>query len=243
MIAFVLIMLLIAGIAFGAIFYFFRWLKKQNPTKGAVEPSDELPTVQSYFGIKGIDRGIMILQGGRYRVFIEGNSLNIPLMSEEEQMALESRFASLLARINFPIQIYNQNRPLDMEEVMASLSDQYDHAPDNLREYAEYLKEYLANLTEVQPIWVRRKLIVITLDDPDANMDEVIKVLDGRARLILSELEACGIQARCLNTEEIAQVWYTFLNKDRVLTQPFRNIVEAGHTTSHVGGDLLIETA
>lgn len=239
MLIFGIFMLVIFGAAMAGLFYFLRWLKRQNPSLSDTDYRNEQTSVQAYFGMLGIDRGILMLTGGRYRVYVEAPSLNVPLMAEEEQLGLESRFASLLARINFPIQFYIQNRPLDMAEVMDELSEQYDGAPDNLREYAEELKNYLHNLTETAPIWVRRKLIVIPFEDPHATLEEAIKVLDHRARLVLAELSACGIEGRCLTTEEIAHVWYTHLNKNKSITQPFRNAVYGGHTqTFTTGGNL-----
>lgn len=230
------VMLLVMLLMIGGLFFFIYWIKRQNPSLSQEDESKANRSVQEYFNIQGIDKGILFLSGGRYRVFIEGPSLNVPLMAEEEQDLLESRFASLLARANFPLQFYNQNRPLDMDEVMEQLNNQYDDAPEQLKDYAEYLKYYLANMTAERPIWVRRKLVVIPYNDREASIDKVISILDSRARLVLSELEAMGIQARCLTTEEIAQTWYTFLNKDRILTMPFRNVIDAGHTSTIVRG-------
>lgn len=201
-------------IAFGGYFY-YRYKKQESPTE------EEPTTVQELLGISDISNGVISV-GNRHCKILAVGSINYHLMSEHEQDLVDSIFASLLASLNFPIQIYVQTRLLDLSGAIEELNRDIQKAPENLKPYGQKLKDYLQEWIRVRSVMLRNPYVVIICDNDNAT--EARRELEHRQQLVIEGLSRCGLPTRPLDDNEIAELFYAIYNsKTRALIAPLKN--------------------
>jgi len=235
------IVLLVGSVIF--VWWFFRRLSRYTQDAGATgarerESADSSRSVQEWLGITDIQRSVITLPGNRHRAILEVESINYSLLSEEEQEALEIAFSQFLARLNFPIQFYDQARPLDMSQFVERLRQQARQAPEKLKEYMEQTIEYMAQWTAERPIMVRKKYIVVPYDaPPDMPVEDAWAELERRVSVVQDGLASCQLRSRVLYTDEILDVLYVALNKSKAEKMRFANAITGDYLAWEVRGD------
>lgn len=194
-------------------------------------------TAQAFLGFEDIRDGIIILPGGRYRAVLEViGTVNFPLLSSTEQDSIESSFRTLLGSVNFPVQFYVQTRQIDLSHQIRGIEERITALPENLKRYGHELCRYLSAWARYSPL-VRRNYIVLCYDagPGDDKFTLARQELLRRTEVIGSEL-AKWVKWRRLTTDDIVELLYVILNKDRSAYAKAQDAVEQGFLAPYVSG-------
>lgn len=172
--------------------------------------------------IKGVRDGVLELPDHEYRVILEVTSINFELMSHDEQDVIIMSFMQLLHSINFPIQIVQRARELDLDEYIANYSKRLEVEEDDI--YRDQIKgyiEYVTELVQTNKILSRQFLVVIPIKVKDrVDFDTVKERLASRITVVESGLGDMGVSTRMLASDEILNLFSSFYNPTMMKRQP-----------------------
>jgi hypothetical protein len=213
------IMMVVMVVALG--FVYFKYIKQSSVKHRDVEPQ----TAQDLLGISEIRNGILSIDGNRYCKIVAVGSINYYLLSPEEQNMVNTAFGSLLASVNFPIQMYIQTRLLDLSEAVERLRKDIAVAPKSLQPYGFAMKSYLEEWIGVRSVMLRNPYMVIIYEG--GSFTEARRDLKHREQLVIEGLSRCGLQSRVLSDDEIADLFYAIYNsKTRALIAPLKEALD-----------------
>lgn len=155
-----------AGLALilGMIIIIIDYSKKKKESN--TEKEKYIPTTQDQIPIDYIRSGIMKLKNGGYRVVVEIPSVNIDLMEAEEQSIVHGQYRQILNGIEFPFQILQQSRTVDIAEYRKLLEKKINEAKTNLnRRLISEFDIFLGQLIKERTILTKKFYIVIPYDE------------------------------------------------------------------------------
>lgn len=172
--------------------------------------------------IKSVKDGVLELPNQEYRVILEVTSINFELMSIEEQDGIIKTFMQLLGSMNFPIQILQRARELDLDDYIANYSKRLDIEQNPIyREQIEGYIEFVSELVKTNKILSRQFLIVIPLKAKKGdNFDLIKERLNSRLKIVEGGLENMGIASKMFASDEILNLFSSFYNPDMMKRQP-----------------------
>ena len=196
--------------------------KRQGPVSGQEKAVQKAGSTQDILGFDDVVDGVVVLPGGRYRLVMEVmGTINFPLMSDEEQDAVEASFSTFLmglAAMGSPVQMYVQSRKLDLQpQIDAILAGKQD-LPANIQAYTDEHAAYLRRWMDYAP-YVNRRYIVLPYDAPGGCTFERAKRELLRRKEVLERHVARYLTCRVLDTDEIVDLFYTILNKHKATAQ------------------------
>jgi hypothetical protein len=195
-----------------------------------VRPS-KTGSAQDVLGFEDIVDDIIILPGKRYRLVLEVmGTVNFPLRSDEEQDMVEASFSTFLmtlAAMNTPVQMYIQSRKLDLQEQIDAIEAQKAGLPDPIRAYADQHAAYLRRWMDYAP-YINKRYIVLPFDAPQGYAFDKAKRELLRRKEALERQMARYLTCRTLVTDEIVDLFYTLLNKDKTTSQRSSDAFEKG---------------
>ena len=83
-----------------------------------LKKSNKRSSSRRQIDIKGVDSGILILPGNKYRVVLQVSSINFELKSEAEQDAIIDTYQSFLNSLTTSLQIVVRIREMDMDKYL-----------------------------------------------------------------------------------------------------------------------------
>lgn len=220
-----LIMFIFIGTIVGVIIFA---LKKANATASVASENTIEDSTQSLLPFEDIRDSMIHLENHQYRAVLACTSINYGLKTEKEQDIIELSFQRFLNSLSHPISIYVQTRTMENEKMLESLRT------DTLETLEEFplLESYgEAYFTEMSSIYEtignnkeRRKYVIIPFDDAinlttstdEEKYEYVLQEMKNRIIVIKDGLEAIGITARLLNTEDLIDLLYVSYHKDSV---------------------------
>lgn len=155
-----------AGLAliFGLIIIVIDYSRKKKESN--TEKEKYIPTTQDQIPIDYIRSGIMKLKNGGYRVVVEIPSVNIDLMEAEEQSIVHGQYRQILNGIEFPFQILQQSRTVDIAEYRKLLERKINEAKTNLnRRLISEFDIFLGQLIKERTILTKKFYVVIPYDE------------------------------------------------------------------------------
>lgn len=172
--------------------------------------------------IKGVRDGVLELPNREYRVILEVSSINFELMSRDEQDMVILSFMQLLTSINFPIQILQRARQLDLDEYITNYKKRLDVEEDEIyRDQINGYVDFVTELVKTNKILTRQFLLVIPLQAKDKDTFEMVKErLANRITIIESRLDAMGVAHQMLSSLEILDLFGSFYNPEMLKRQP-----------------------
>jgi len=159
-------MFIAAGIAllFGAILIIYDVMKKKKTS--SEDKEKYIPTTQNQIPIDNIRNGIIKLRNGGYRVVVEIPSVNTELMESEEQDIVLSQYRQILNGTEFPFQILQQSRTVDISEYRKLLEKKMNESKNNLnRRLMLEFDVFLSQLIKERTIMTKKFFIVIPYDE------------------------------------------------------------------------------
>jgi len=191
---------------------------------------------QSFVPVKEVRSGVIILKDGGYRGVLMCSSVNFALKSENEQRAIIGGFQTFLNTLDFSVEIVVHSRKMDIRPYLSLLQERAGEQKTELMRIQ--LREYMAfirNFIEGSDIMTKLFYVVVPYtpglassvrpDLPfmpsqgkkDTNtgegaFEEHRVQLEQRMALAASSLQACGVRAVPLGTEEIIELLYRSFN-------------------------------
>ncbi len=174
--------------------------------------------------IKEVRDGILILPNNRYRMVLETSSVNFELKSDEEQDVLLESFQNFLNSLPCPLQILIRVREVDVVRYLEQITKSKQSEKESV--YREQIDNYASFIRQVvsgNKILTRKFYVVIPYEHTGWGKDfGVIKEHMYLQRdLVLRGLEKLGMKARCLDSLEVLNHFYSFYNSEQSKTQEF----------------------
>ena len=155
-----------AGIALilGIIIILFDYSKKKKSAD--TEKEKYIPTPQDQIPIDYIRSGIMKLKNGGYRVIVEIPSVNIDLMESGEQSIVHGQYRQILNGIEFPFQILQQSRTVDIADYRKLLEKKMSETKNRLNQrlIGEF-DVFLGQLIKERTILTKKFYVVIPYNE------------------------------------------------------------------------------
>lgn len=172
--------------------------------------------------IKGARDGVLELPEREYRIILEVSSINFELMSQDEQDMVILSFMQLLTSINFPIQILQRARQLDLDDYITTYRQRLEIEQDPI--YIEQINgyvEFVRELVKTNKILTRQFLLVIPLKANEKDTFEMVKErLANRITIIEGRLDAMGMAHQMMSSLDILDLFGSFYNPEMLKRQP-----------------------
>ena len=185
---------------------------------------------QSFVPVKEVRNGVIILKDDGYRGVLMCSSLNFSLKSEDEQRAIVGGFQSFLNTLDFSVQIVVHSRKMDIRPYLALLEERATKQQSELmriqvREYMQFIQGFMDNVEVMTKLFyvvvpytpaiasnVVNSLPFGTKKSGSDSFEEDRVQLQQRMSLVEAGLEASGIRALALETEEVIELLYRSFN-------------------------------
>lgn len=171
--------------------------------------------------IKEVRDDILILPNHEYRIVVETTSINFELKSEEEQDVLIESFQNFLNSLPSPIQILIRVREVDIDSYLAKISKSKTTEKEKVyKDQIDNYCEFIGDLVSGNKILSRRFYVVIPYHHLDSNKDfNLIKEQIHLQRdIVLRGLEKLGMRAKCLDSLELLDLFYSSYNPNQIKT-------------------------
>lgn len=192
-------------------------------------------------GLKGIEHGVVELNGGEYRAVLEVTGVARPFEDDVRLEGLLAGFAAFLNGLDYPIQILLRASPVDLTRYVAGLEERGrklldGHLADLAHDHALFVQSlarqrtllerrfYIVVPSEMpQPLgWLRRFGFGSRATDHEPGRDAARRQLTFRCDEIGRNLGRCGVSARRLPDLELAQLYLLCWSPERARAQRFR---------------------
>ena len=187
-----------------------------------LQKSNKKQSSRRQINIKGVQDGVLILPGARYRAVLETSSINFELKSGSEQDAIIDTFQSVLNSLPCSVQIVARIREMDMQKYIDEFREASAHEEDAIyREQIQSYTEFVQGLITTNKILSRRFYVVLPYTDMDKDgFEDVAEQLSNNCDIVSKGLSRLGIQTRRLDSLEVLDLFYSFYNPRLAKRQP-----------------------
>ena len=192
---------------------------------------------QSFVPVKEVRNGVVLLKEGGYRGILMCSSVNFSLKSEDEQKAIIGGFQTFLNTLDFSVEVVVHSRKMDIRPYLALLQEraqaqQTELMRIQLREYMAFVRNFIDGadiMTKLFYVVVPYTPGLASTVRPDlpsffpsqqkkssaegeTAFEEDRVQLEQRMALVASGLQASGLRAVPLGTEEVIELLYRSFN-------------------------------
>lgn len=164
----------------------------------------------------------IICIGNRYSNVIRLGNIDYNMLSTHEQDAIESVLIQTALAIDFPVQFFSTTEYIDTSKVV-SLIKENKPINEKIKEYKNYLTNYLQELMENRSISIIRNYAIISYD---GTYENAIDELNRKSTSFKGNLLRAKIICEVLNEDELYNLIYRELNKNSALN--IGNLKEGG---------------
>lgn len=184
--------------------------------------SNKKASSRSQIAIKGVQDGILILPGNRYRMIMQVSSINFELKSEEEQDALIDTYQNFLNSLACPLQMIVRVREMDMDKYIGEFRARMEGEKQKVyRQQIETYIEFVQGLITKNKILARHFYVVIPFNGKDRQSFNMVKEqLTLNSDIVTKGLARLGVHTHQLNSLEVLDLFYTFYNPQVAKRQP-----------------------
>ncbi|WDL99689.1 hypothetical protein [Alicyclobacillus sp. ALC3] len=220
-----------------------RDVRKQRGSSGKKKVSGSL---QEFLPIERFAEDGSVVVNKRFRRLIHVGDVNLYSMSVEEIQATRDRFKEMLQRLDNPFQISVQARRAnytDFVKYTESAVDDTMNAYKNpvFNEYAKGLKQYIKE-EALKPRTARENIIVVGVvprmgaESPEAQLER----LDREHAYVEAGLSNMGVPFQTLEPVEVIEAAQNFWNRERAVTQRYRDaLVRRSHAPKVSGSSMI----
>lgn len=212
---------------FGVMGGLMYWkIKSTDPNNIDASNKNNIDTAQAFMPFEDIKDSVVHLGLHQYRAIIKCNSINYNLKTEKEQDIIELSYQRFLNSLSHPISIFVQTKTMDNTKMMKNLKEDIEKTIEDfpiLAEYGEVYYDSMANIySEIGNNKEKNKYIIVPFNDAvlltnsteQEKYEYSLKEIQSRVQIIIDGLQSVGIQAKMLNTKEIADLIYSSYHKD-----------------------------
>ncbi len=232
----IMIIFLILTVVFviGTAIYLNNKKKNTNAPKHSVEVKEENKSnkkgkkqLTDILKIKIKDN--IICLGNRYSNVIRLGNIDYNMLSNSEQDSIENVLIQTALAIDFPVQFFSTTEFIDTSKVISLIRENKTNNT-KIREYKEYLIEYLQTLMENRSISVVKNYAIISYD---GTYDKAVEELNRKALSFTGNLLRAKIICEVLNEDELYNLIYRELNKNSAIS--VSNLIKEGGKNLYVG--------
>jgi hypothetical protein len=188
--------------------------KSQN--KQSKTNSRKALSLKEFLGIQDIKNQVVFLSNNRCRCILKIDPCNFDLLSEEEQTSIEETLRAAVKALDFPVQFFCTTELIDTRIAIKQLQQNTLHDRSTVRtEYADVLLNYLDMLMSQKAVLVRSTYAVIPCNY-ETTVEKALGVLDQRALQLINSLKNAKITATLLSSEEIVDLLFKIMNRQRM---------------------------
>lgn len=218
----ILVPVVLFGLVGGISYYFLKKAGYANENAGGKNES----TAQDFIPIEKVEDGCLVLNGGKYRKYIECSSTNYALKTDEEQISIEMIFQRFINSLTFPVVIFLQTKVIDNSKRLRKIQEDGSAVKRTFPALENYADQYLGAMRNINDFignsTQKKKYIILPYDDvvsidgmTEADTKEYIKrELENRCDIVMSGLAAIDVKTKVLNDEEIIELIYSSLYRD-----------------------------
>jgi hypothetical protein len=186
-----------------------------------LKKSNKRASSRRQIDIKGVDSGILILPGNKYRVVLQVSSINFELKSEAEQDAIIDTYQSFLNSLATSLQIVVRIREMDMDKYMQEFMGRMQKEDEAVyMQQVENYIEFISGLVTKNKILSRQFYVVLPHESREKDFDIVKEHLKLTADIVSKGLARLGMQAKKLDSLEILDLFYSFYTPALAKHQP-----------------------
>jgi hypothetical protein len=183
---------------------------------------------------------MLVMKDHRFVMFAEVEPVNYFLLSEDEQDAIDVIFERWLAQINYPVQIYLQNRLTDLSEAIEQMEKNMMTSSDltsNAMEYGRAFLEHLQRWQTYTPRYETKRFLIFYHHVPPSSVqatdaeelkermyEKAFAELYRRFNTAKSQLRKANMDVHLLSNAGITEVLYHALNRHKAAKNRFRDI-------------------
>lgn len=206
-----------------------------------------MATTQDHLQIKDIKDDVLILKDGGVAVVLETSAVNFGLLSENEQLAIITAFASLLNSLSFSIQIVIRSKRLDISSYLNLLAEaQAKQTNLLLSKMMSVYRQFIEKTVRENQVLDKQFFIIIplsyleiglTLSNDEAHFKKALTILLPRRDHIIRQLWRTGLKASQLNTAQLINLFYDIYNppvKTEVAPEVQPANLSAGHEDKQI---------
>lgn len=197
-----------------------------------------MASTQDHLSIEDIKNDIAILKDGGMALVLETNAVNFGLLSENEQLAIISAFASLINSLSFPIQILIRSKRLDVTNYLQFLETaQKSQTNPLLSRMMNSYRSFIEKTVRENNVLDKQFFIIINVSalelgitkNVEGHFDKGITILLPRRDHIIRQLWRTGLRATQLNNEQLTRLFYDIYNPPNklVLQQKIESAIKA----------------
>ncbi|SDF16170.1 hypothetical protein SAMN04244560_00333 [Thermoanaerobacter thermohydrosulfuricus] len=162
--------------------------------------------------IRDIRNGILHLEDETYAVIIKLGSIDVRLLSEEEQNTIEDILIKTVIALPNPFKFIVLTSSVDTSNIIESIysSTMENELPLQLKSLAGETINYLENMMYNKSIYVRENYIVIFSSEKD--VEKAYGELNRLAEFVIAQMNGAKIKAERLTSEQEIDFIYRFLN-------------------------------
>ena len=155
----------------------------------------------------------IICLGNRYSNVIRLGNIDYNMLSVREQDSIENVLIQTALAIDFPVQFFSTTEFIDTSKVISLIRENKTNNT-KIREYKEYLIEYLQNLMENRSISVVKNYAIISYD---GTYEKAVEELNRKVMSFTGNLLRAKIICEVLNEDELYNLIYRELNKNSAI--------------------------
>lgn len=189
-------------------------------------------TTQHFTEVKDIRDSIVLLEGGNACLVIQVTSVNLALLSAEEQDAKVAAYAALLNSLSFPTQIVIQSKQVQITPYLNSLTHAASTTTNQkLAQSINLYKSFVENLVKMTTVLDKEFFIVIPYSSLEGGIksatnggsninDFFIQAkasLTTKADSLIAQLDRLSLRATILEQEQLVALFYNLFNASQPL--------------------------
>lgn len=187
-----------------------------------LQKSNAKVSSRKQIAIRGVQDGVLLLPGNRYRLVLEVSSVNFELKSEAEQDVLIDTYQSFLNSLACGLQIIVRVREMDMDKYIEDLQVRLAGETEKIyREQIEHYTSFVSSLIATNKILSRHFYVVVPYTGKnETDFDLVKEQLYLNCDIVGKGLARLGMQTSSLSSLEVLDLFYSFYNPGQAKRQP-----------------------
>lgn len=227
--------------------------QKSSGKKGSHQESESIREFLSK--VKDIKQDMIVLGNNKYTKVLEVTPVNYFLLSQEEQEGIDAQFETWLAQISYNVQLYMQNRFIDLDEPITEMektvqrertlglndlaSEYAANLIGNLREWERTTSQYDTKYYVVLPYQVDvNKLEADSTEELQGKiLRKATQELNRRMNTAINSLTKANMEVKELSNTGLVELLYYTFNRRKAAKVKFKDIMKNDHFSLYVTAD------
>ena len=220
-------------------------LKVNQKNKNQKGQYQEAESIRQFLSkVKDIKDNMFILSNNKYTKVLEVTPVNYFLLSQEEQEGIDAQFETWLAQIDYNVQLYMQNRFIDLDEPITAMEETVQRErtvglSDLAVEYAANLVGNLREWERTTPRYDTKYYVVLPYQvevnkieaDSKEELQEKVhrkaqQELNRRTNTAVNSLTKANMQVKELSNVGLVELLYYTLNRRKAAKLKFKDIMK-----------------